>query len=47
VTPIEPGVDLSDRLVDQLDWLESAGFATPVVWQDADLAVISADRLLV
>jgi hypothetical protein len=44
VTPIDPGVDLRDRLADQLEWLESAGFAASVVWRAADLAVISADR---
>lgn len=41
-TPIEPGVDLPDRLVDQLEWLAAAGFAPRVAWKKADLAVIAA-----
>lgn len=37
--------DLPDRLDDQLDWLEEAGFAAEPSWVDRDLAVIRADRL--
>jgi tRNA (cmo5U34)-methyltransferase len=42
-TPLEAGVDLPDRLDDQLRWLAEAGFAAEVVWQAADLAVVRAD----
>ena len=44
VTPLEPEVDLPDRLQDQLDWLENAGLSASVFWIRKDLAVVSADR---
>ncbi len=43
-TPLEPEVDLPDRLQDQLDWLENAGLSASVFWIRKDLAVVSADR---
>jgi len=42
VTPIEPGVDLPDRLVDLLLWLGDAGFTAQPTWVRGDLAVIKA-----
>jgi tRNA (cmo5U34)-methyltransferase len=42
VTPLEPQVDLPDRLDDQLRWLAEAQFQTTVVWLERDLAVIRA-----
>lgn len=43
VTPLEPGVDLPDRLEEQLQWLSQAGLVPRVVWQHRDLAVVVAD----
>ena len=43
-TPLEPEVDLPDRLQDQLDWLENAELSASVFWIRKDLAVVSADR---
>ena len=43
VTPLEPGVDLPDRLDDQLRWLGEAGLRTQVVWSRGDLVVVAAD----
>lgn len=42
ITPIEPGVDLPDRLEDQLRWLADAELEPTVVWMERDLAVIRA-----
>jgi tRNA (cmo5U34)-methyltransferase len=44
VTPLEPGVDLPDRLDDQLDWIAAAGFEPVVEWSWKDLGVVRADR---
>jgi tRNA (cmo5U34)-methyltransferase len=43
VTPIEPGVDLPDRIADLLIWLDEAGFTAQPTWVRNDLAVIKAD----
>jgi tRNA (cmo5U34)-methyltransferase len=45
VTPLEPGVDVPDRLDDQLAWLAAAGFEATVEWSWKDLAVVRADRV--
>jgi tRNA (cmo5U34)-methyltransferase len=37
-------VDLPDRVDDQLDWLDDAGFDAAVVWSHRDLAVLRATR---
>jgi tRNA (cmo5U34)-methyltransferase len=42
VTPIEPGVDLPDRLDDVLAWLAEAGFDADVTWRWHDLVVVRA-----
>ncbi|HEY8216320.1 MAG TPA: class I SAM-dependent methyltransferase [Acidimicrobiia bacterium] len=44
VTPIEPGVDLPDRLDDLLAWLSDAGFDPELTWRWHDLVVVRADR---
>jgi tRNA (cmo5U34)-methyltransferase len=44
VTPIEPGVDLPDRLDDLLAWLRDAGFDAEVTWRWHDLVVVRAHR---
>lgn len=44
LTPLEPGVDLPERLQDLRSWLDHAGFTTEVVWRCADLMVLTADR---
>jgi tRNA (cmo5U34)-methyltransferase len=44
VTPIEPGVDLPDRLDDLVAWLGDAGFDAAVTWRWHDLVVVAADR---
>jgi len=44
VTPIEPGVDLPDRVDDQLRWLGEAGLDARVVWSARDLVVVCAER---
>jgi tRNA (cmo5U34)-methyltransferase len=43
VTPTTPGFDRPDRAVDQLRWLEDAGFAAETTWAWKDVAVIRAD----
>ncbi|HYB29934.1 MAG TPA: Sua5/YciO/YrdC/YwlC family protein [Solirubrobacteraceae bacterium] len=43
-TPLTPGYDRPSRLADQLRWLEEAGFAPAVAWEDGDLAVVAARR---
>lgn len=42
--PVEPGVDLPDSVNDQIRWLTDAGFDASVVFAEADLAVVRADR---
>ena len=37
-------VDLPDRVDDQLDWLDDAGFDAAIVWSHRDLAVLRASR---
>jgi len=37
-------MDLPDRLGDQLEWLEAAGFDATPYWTFKDLAVVRADR---
>lgn len=37
-------VDLPDRVDDQLDWLDDAGFDAELVWAQRDLAVLRATR---
>jgi tRNA (cmo5U34)-methyltransferase len=44
VTPLTPGLDLPDRLDDQLDWLAAAGLDPVATWVRGDLAVIRAER---
>ena len=44
VTPLTPGHDLPDSADDQLEWLETAGFAAELVWEHRDLAVVRAAR---
>ncbi|MGH2870559.1 MAG: Sua5/YciO/YrdC/YwlC family protein [Solirubrobacteraceae bacterium] len=43
VTSLTPGFDRPSPLVDQLRWLDEAGFVARVAWRHRDLAVISAD----
>jgi tRNA (cmo5U34)-methyltransferase len=43
VTPLTEGFDLPDPVVDQVAWLEAAGFQPRVEWAWKDLAVISAE----
>jgi tRNA (cmo5U34)-methyltransferase len=45
VTPLTPGFDLPDRIDEQLEWLDVAGFAARLFWSQRDLAVIVADRV--
>jgi tRNA (cmo5U34)-methyltransferase len=44
VTQLSPGFDLPDRVEDQLQWLDEAGFSPRLVWSQRDLAVVAADR---
>ena len=44
VTPLEPEVDIPDRLEAQITWLMAAGFHPSVAWVHKDLVVIAADR---
>jgi tRNA (cmo5U34)-methyltransferase len=44
VIPLEPEVDLPDRLPDQLHWLKEAGLAASVYWREQDLVVLVAAR---
>ena len=43
VTPTTPGFDRPDRLVDQLVWLDEAGFDADTTWRWKDLAVVRAE----
>jgi tRNA (cmo5U34)-methyltransferase len=42
--PLSDDYDKPSSVADQLDWLAQAGLVPVVVWRQADLAVISADR---
>ena len=46
VTPLEDGIDLPDRVDDQLRWLEDAQLDPTFVWAERDLVVIRAVKLL-
>jgi tRNA (cmo5U34)-methyltransferase len=46
VTPLSDDYDKPSTVAEQVQWLEEAGFATAVVWQQDDLAVVTADRPL-
>ena len=42
--PIEEGVDLPDSVADQARWLTEAGLDASVVFAEADLAILRAER---
>jgi tRNA (cmo5U34)-methyltransferase len=42
--PIEAGVDRPDTVADQLRWLAGAGLKSSIVFAEADLAILRADR---
>lgn len=44
VIPLTPGYDRPSSLADLLRWLQAAGFAPSVAWEDGDLAVVAARR---
>ena len=44
VTPLEDGIDLPDRVDDQVRWLEDAQLDPTLVWAERDLAVIRAAK---
>ncbi len=44
VTPLECGVDVPDRVDDQLRWLGEAGLTASVAWAQGDLAVLVGVR---
>ena len=41
-TPLDPTVDLPDRVDDMLAWLVETGLEPEVRWAETDLAVIAA-----
>jgi hypothetical protein len=41
---LSPEFDLPDRLDDQLNWLDEAGFDAEPTWVRGDLAVVRARR---
>jgi tRNA (cmo5U34)-methyltransferase len=43
-TPIDPAIDLPDRMPDLLACLRDAGLAPAVTWAEGDLAVVAAAR---
>ena len=43
-SPLDPAVDLPDRLGDLLAWLRDAGLEPAVRWAEGDLAVVAASR---
>jgi tRNA threonylcarbamoyl adenosine modification protein (Sua5/YciO/YrdC/YwlC family) len=45
VIPLTPGYDRPSPLADQLRWLQEAGFAPTVAWENGDLAVVAARRV--
>jgi tRNA threonylcarbamoyl adenosine modification protein (Sua5/YciO/YrdC/YwlC family) len=44
VISLTPGYDRPSPLADQLRWLQEAGLAPSVTWEDGDLAVVAARR---
>jgi tRNA (cmo5U34)-methyltransferase len=44
VIPLTDGWDKPSTVADQVGWMEEAGFAVTVLWQESDLAIFSADR---
>jgi tRNA threonylcarbamoyl adenosine modification protein (Sua5/YciO/YrdC/YwlC family) len=44
VIELTPGYDRPSPLADLLRWLQEAGFAPSVAWEDGDLAVVAARR---
>ena len=44
VIPVEDNHDKPSTVAEQVGWLEEAGLVTSVVWQELDLAVLTADR---
>ena len=42
--PLTDDWDKPSTVVDQVEWMEDAGLAVRVVWQEDDLAIFSADR---
>ena len=42
VAPLSDGYDHPSPVADQLRWLDEVGFAAQVVWEERDLAVITA-----
>jgi tRNA (cmo5U34)-methyltransferase len=44
VIPLTDDWDKPSTVVDQVEWMEDAGLAVRVVWQEDDLAIFSADR---
>lgn len=43
-SPLDPAIDLPDRLGDLLAWLRDAGLEPAVRWAEGDLAVVAASR---
>ncbi|MET0684448.1 MAG: class I SAM-dependent methyltransferase [Solirubrobacteraceae bacterium] len=43
-SPLDPAIDLPDRLGDLLSWLRDAGLEPAVRWAEGDLAVVAASR---
>jgi tRNA (cmo5U34)-methyltransferase len=44
VIPLTDGWDKPSTVADQIGWMEAAGLAVTVLWQESDLAIFSADR---
>ncbi len=44
-TPLTPGYDRPSPLADQLRWMDEAGLAPRVAWEQGDLAVVAAHRI--
>jgi tRNA (cmo5U34)-methyltransferase len=44
VVPLTDGYDKPSTLAEQVAWLEEAGLAVSVVWQEDDLAVVAAEK---
>jgi len=41
-SPLDPAIDIPDRLGDLLAWLSDAGLEPAVRWAEGDLAVVAA-----